>query len=262
MPAIARKKTAEVIPLNSAVEASVERIWAAFREHQLPGIFKTGEVLKVEKERLKSEAAWMAMFKDHDMPFTRSTADKLIAIAGCAFLRDCSHGNTLPLSWTTLYALATLTPEQFAKGIKSGAINPKMERSDALALKPRPKLKKKKHAAAPDDEEIPTAEECDQEGQETVYEQCLDFVKHFMTDATRQKFFAAIGATKPGEPPTFDQAVEIVVAKVAAMPWNEARGTLQGVNDRLWTVSAGQYGRPLDMGASIARKHAPNLTAR
>ena len=67
------------------------------------------------------------MIKD-ELPFERNTAHRLMAIAENENLRDVAHGPHLPAAWRTLYELTKLTDEQFADGIKTKLINPKMER--------------------------------------------------------------------------------------------------------------------------------------
>ena len=51
-----------------------------------------------------------------------------MAIAENENLGDVAHGPHLPAAWRTLYELTKLTDEQFADGIKTKLINPKMER--------------------------------------------------------------------------------------------------------------------------------------
>jgi hypothetical protein len=62
-------------------------------------------------------------------------------------VRNSEHVPNLPVQWGTLYALTKLTDEQFDNGIKSGAINPNMQRKDVNVLRgiePKEKNKKKK----------------------------------------------------------------------------------------------------------------------
>jgi hypothetical protein len=40
---------------------------------------------------------------------------------------------TLPASWRTLYALSTLTAEQFQRGLDTGVIRPRHDRLAALS---------------------------------------------------------------------------------------------------------------------------------
>jgi hypothetical protein len=84
---------------------------------------------------------WIAMINS-DLPFTRSTANKLMKIATCDHIRNAEHVPHLPVHWGTLHDLTLLTEEQFERGIESGAINPKMQRKDVKALRgEQPKAK-------------------------------------------------------------------------------------------------------------------------
>jgi len=135
---------AKIMHLSNAASRQkwAERITAAWGE-QLTSIFETGNLLEAAKEELV-HGEWGEMCKA-DLPFDRSTATKLIAIATNDNVRNGAHVRRLPHSWGTLYELTKLTPEQFAAGIKSRAINPRMKRSDVAALRGiEPKERKKK----------------------------------------------------------------------------------------------------------------------
>jgi hypothetical protein len=78
-----------------------------------------------------------------DLPFSRSTTNKLMKIAACDHLRNAEHVPHLPAHWGTLFELTTLTKEQFDRGIESGVINTKMQRKHVKALRgDAPKLVK------------------------------------------------------------------------------------------------------------------------
>lgn len=122
-----------------------ELICKAWQE-SIPSIFETGNLLEASKAEL-GHGAWLPMVRE-DLPFSKQTANKLMAIADNDSLRNDAHVRHLPVSWGTLYELTRLTPEQFDAGIKSGAINPKMERKDVAALRgiePKPSKKKEKY---------------------------------------------------------------------------------------------------------------------
>ncbi|MBO0733332.1 MAG: hypothetical protein J2P49_03260 [Methylocapsa sp.] len=57
-----------------------------------------------------------------ELPFTRQTVNKLMAIAESDNLRNDAHVRHLPAAWGTLYELTKLTDEQFDAAIQSGAI--------------------------------------------------------------------------------------------------------------------------------------------
>jgi hypothetical protein len=103
----------------------------------LESIFETGNLLEAAKEDLRANhgyGEWAKMVRA-ELPFTRETAFKLLAIAEDGKLRDVSHVRHLPAHWGTLYELTKLTDEQFENGIQSGAINPNMQRKDVTALR-------------------------------------------------------------------------------------------------------------------------------
>jgi hypothetical protein len=109
-----------------------ERIAEAWQK-QVPAIFETGSLLESAKAELR-RGDFMKMVKA-DLPFSQSTTNKLIKIATCDHLRNSEHVPNLPAHWGTLFELTLLTEEQFEKGIKSGAINLKMQRKDVQALR-------------------------------------------------------------------------------------------------------------------------------
>jgi hypothetical protein len=121
-------------------EKWAKRITDAWQK-QVSSIFKVGSLLEAAKAELK-HGKWIAMIKG-DLPFGRSTANKLMKIAACDYLRNAEHVPHLPAHWGTLFELTTLTEEQFERGIESGAINTKMQRKHVKALRgDAPKLVK------------------------------------------------------------------------------------------------------------------------
>jgi ribosomal silencing factor RsfS len=109
-----------------------KRITEAWQK-QVPSIFEVASLLESAEAELRKRD-WTAMVRN-DLPFGQSTASKLVKIARCDHLRNSDHGPNLPACWRTLYELATLTAEQFEHGIKTGAINPKLQRKDVKALR-------------------------------------------------------------------------------------------------------------------------------
>jgi hypothetical protein len=102
-------------------------------QKQVPSIFEVAALLESAQAELRKRD-WTAMVRN-DLPFSQSTATKLARIAKCDHLRNSDHGPSLPACWRTLYELTMLTAEQFELGIKSGAINPKMQRKSVKALR-------------------------------------------------------------------------------------------------------------------------------
>jgi hypothetical protein len=113
-------------------EKWAERITDAWQK-QVPSIFEVGSLLEAAKAELK-HGEWIAMIKS-DLPFSRSTTNKLMKIAACDHLRNAEHVPHLPAHWGTLFELTTLTEEQFERGIESGVINTKMQRKHVKALR-------------------------------------------------------------------------------------------------------------------------------
>jgi hypothetical protein len=109
-----------------------KRITEAWQK-QVPSIFETGSLLESAKAELR-RGDWMKMIKS-DLPFSQSTANKLMKIAACDHLRNSDHGPSLPAHWRTLFELTLLTAEQFKHANQTGAINPKMQRKDTRALR-------------------------------------------------------------------------------------------------------------------------------
>ena len=109
-----------------------KRITEAWQK-QLPSIFEVASLLESAKSELR-HGDWAKMIKA-DLPFSQSTANKLMKIAACGHLRNSDHGPNLPACWRTLYELTTVTAEQFEHGITTGSINSKMQRKDVRALR-------------------------------------------------------------------------------------------------------------------------------
>ncbi len=76
------------------------------------------------------------------LPFSPSTAQRLMAIAENPVLSKAAHVQVLPPSWGTLYELTKLPVPLLTAKIKDGTITPKLERKAACALsKPEPKTR-------------------------------------------------------------------------------------------------------------------------
>jgi hypothetical protein len=103
------------------------------------GIVETGKLLIEAKADLgHGRFEDMVLLK---LPFDPRTARMLMSIAENPAIANRNHGSVLPPSWRTLYELARLSPAVIEEKIKSGKINPKMERKDAVALLPPPNKK-------------------------------------------------------------------------------------------------------------------------
>jgi len=116
-------------------ESYVRDINVAWRK-AVDSIIETGRILLEAKEgpyRLK-HGAFQAMVRTA-LPFNESTARKLMAIARHPVLSNRSHGNVLPPSYGTLYALTKVPDHKLLASIRDGTINPKLERRDVAALR-------------------------------------------------------------------------------------------------------------------------------
>jgi hypothetical protein len=100
---------------------------------QVPSIFEVAALLKSAKEELR-RGDWMKMVKA-ELPFSQSTANKLLKIGQCEHLRNSEHVPNLPAHWGTLFELTLMTPEQFEHSFTSGAITPRMQRKDVRVLR-------------------------------------------------------------------------------------------------------------------------------
>lgn len=103
------------------------RITACWRA-SLDAILQVGRLLAEAKAALPhGEFGGMI---ESDLPFTASTAQRLMAIAADPKLSNPAHVQHLPPSWGTLYELTKLDDEQFEAKIADGTITPEMERKD------------------------------------------------------------------------------------------------------------------------------------
>ena len=127
-------------------ETYARDITAAWRK-AVDNIIEVGRILLNAKEgpyRLK-HGAFEVMVRTK-LPFNESTARKLMAIARHPVLSNRSHGNVLPPSYGTLYALTKVPEQKLLACIKDGTINPKLERKDVAALRGDQPLKSPKSA--------------------------------------------------------------------------------------------------------------------
>src|SRR5262249_13166188 len=104
---------------NTVPSASIQAIpnirsrskWAAriadAWQKQITSIFETGSLLESAKAELR-HGEFVNMIKV-DLPFGRSTVNKLMKIAACDQLRNAEHAPHLPAHWMTLYDLTLLT---------------------------------------------------------------------------------------------------------------------------------------------------------
>ncbi|WP_234680339.1 hypothetical protein [Bradyrhizobium monzae] len=124
--------TAQEIPNILTRGKWAMRITEAWQK-QVPSIFEVSSLLECAKAELR-HGDWAAMVKA-DLPISRSGANKLMKVATCGHIRNAEHVPHLPAHWGTLFELTLLTVEQFEHGIRTRAINPKMQRKDVKVLR-------------------------------------------------------------------------------------------------------------------------------
>ncbi len=110
-----------------------ERIAACYRR-SFDAVMETGRLLIRAKEKLP-HGDFLKMIEGA-LPFTASTAQRLMKIAGDARLSNAAHVQHLPQEWGTLYELTKLSDVAIETGIASGRIRPDMERSEVPRLGP------------------------------------------------------------------------------------------------------------------------------
>lgn len=130
---LARRSALEALqpPPGAPVRAWVTRITACWRG-SVELILEAGRLLTAAKELLPHGAFGQMM--DAELPFSASTADRLMKIAADTRISDPAHVQYLPPSWGTLYELTKLDDVRFKRGIADGTIHPDMYRRDILMI--------------------------------------------------------------------------------------------------------------------------------
>jgi N6-adenosine-specific RNA methylase IME4 len=113
-----------VTDARSAWAGSIAARWGA----SVAAIIDTGKLL-VEAKAALPHGEWGAMI-ERDLPFKRSTAFRLMAIARDERLRMVPAGQHLPPSWRTLYEISKLDDERFQAKLRNGEIRSDMLRRD------------------------------------------------------------------------------------------------------------------------------------
>ena len=72
---------------------------------------------------------------EHDLPFTASTAQRLMKISADPRIANAARAQLLPPAWGTLYELTKVSTEAFEQAAASGVIHSEMTREDAKSLK-------------------------------------------------------------------------------------------------------------------------------
>ena len=98
---------------------------------QVEGILSVSQLLRDAEGEL-TDIEQMDLYGE--LPFSKSTADKLLSIANDKRLNDPTYKKYLPPHWTTLYEMTQLDDKTFKEGIAKGLINPAVERRHILEL--------------------------------------------------------------------------------------------------------------------------------
>jgi hypothetical protein len=101
--------------------------------HAVPGVIELGRVLAEAKTAL-APAEFDRLFNERLVPFGRSSANQLIAIASHAVLANPTHAAVLPTAWTILGVLAGIPAELLDPAVREGRVTPTSSRGDAKTL--------------------------------------------------------------------------------------------------------------------------------
>lgn len=107
----------------------------------LEAVLKTGQMLLIAKDgvgpqhRGKLPHGEFQLMVEQHLPFSPTTARKLMAICKHPILSKRSIWNVLPSDWTTLYALSLVDNTTFDAAMADGRINPRTTNRDVLELR-------------------------------------------------------------------------------------------------------------------------------
>lgn len=118
-----------VSPGTVAANEWAARIAAAWRA-SVDAILEVGRLLTAAKAALPHGD--FGVMIEHALPFTASTAQRLMAIASDERIANAARVQHLPAHWGTLYELTKLDDEQFEEKLADGTIRPDMERQDIV----------------------------------------------------------------------------------------------------------------------------------
>jgi len=138
-------------PADAPASAWAARI-AACWQASVHAIIEVGRLLTAAKDALP-HGAFEAMI-EADLPFSSSTARRLMAIGDDPRLSNRAHVHVLPPSWGTLYELTKLSDEEFERARTGGIIRPDMMRRDLEPIR----LPAPRRASQPAPAPVPTAD--------------------------------------------------------------------------------------------------------
>lgn len=116
--------------LSPNVRNFAQRITDAWQK-AVDGILSVAQLLN-EAENTLNPAEVMDLYEE--LPFSISTAQKLLSIGNDKRLNNPTYRKYLPPHWTTLYEMTLLDDKTFKTGIADGLINPAVERRTILEL--------------------------------------------------------------------------------------------------------------------------------
>lgn len=121
--------TAAVPGDRVAWAADIADAWTSARD----SVVQVGRRL-IEAKAALPHGAFKAMVQ-MDLPFSRMTAYRLMAVAEDGRINGVTHGLHLPASWRMLYELSRLDDGTFYRLLEAGEISPDMTRQDAVRLR-------------------------------------------------------------------------------------------------------------------------------
>lgn len=114
------------VPL-ATVSDWAQRITECWRA-SVQAILEVGRLLAAAKDELPHGE--FGKMIESELPFSASTANRLMKISADPKLSNPAHVQHLPASWGTLYELTKLDDEQFEEAIEREVIRPDMERRE------------------------------------------------------------------------------------------------------------------------------------
>jgi len=226
-------ESAKIVPFSTTNKRDWkwhrDRIAAAWGK-QVESIVETGQMLIEAKDEL-AHGSYEAMVQSK-LPFSKSTARRLKAIAENEIIANRAHVHALPPSWGTLYELTKIPPEILMEKLKDGSIHPKLERKDVRAM--RPDIKPKTARATR--EELVAAIQANPNAKQKEAAAALG-VSHGMYQRTRNEL---IGSGEIAGTPTLAELHERMVALARELPREaQIRAVMMfasdlGLNTRDW----------------------------
>src|ERR1044072_1346920 len=114
-------------PPGAPASAWATRISACWRA-SFEAILEVGRLLTEAKEALP-HGGFLGMI-ERDLPFSASTAARLMKISADERISNPAHVQHMPTSWGTLYEITKLDDAQFQEKIADGTIRPDMARRE------------------------------------------------------------------------------------------------------------------------------------